>query len=563
MDDKGKILTFKKGKDVYTALADKKAEQGDLVASLGFLFSALEKNGDYTILADIADTYSEMGLMSLSNAYWFKFLEKAPENKLTVAYEQLAINYFYMDNYFVASYYFHLKLSKDGYISKEGLDEEVLNFFYDTFDKKSAYHVAYPPDKADWSFRKKMAKHALAAGDSENAEKIYSSIPKECMDEDTYGEFAVTLFLNKKDKQLIQACKDSLETHGENVTAYCNLSSLYHDKGDKEKSEYYYAKALSLNNGELNHAYKIATCAMEQKDHETACSALAKILQERAYDVNMNFFYAIALANTGNIEGATQIFCQIYRIYPSDKVVEFYAKYFTWLSDGAPDEKGILPLDYARELPSKMVKNYKRKISELFGDLKKASSQIKRQEVREVLEWGITQERGEYGKNSVFILANSESEWAEKLLIDSLMNIDVCPSVKRAIITMLILKGYRQRFNVIANDFFVTVKPRKLVCENKLDGDLFVAAYATCLSRMAFWNIEGFDKIAFSINKLYKKLGNSVYFTGITPEEIGAIAVCISKFERLDNPDYVCKFFDARVNVVKEHLAMLKGEKHD
>ena len=75
------------------------------------------------------------------------------------------------------------------------------------------------------------------------------------------------------------------------------------------------------------------------------------------------------------------------------------------------------------------------------------------------------------------------------------MNIDVAPSVKRAIITMLILKGYRQKFNVIANDFFVTVKPRKLVCENKLDGDLFVAAYATCLSRMAFWNIEGFDYI--------------------------------------------------------------------
>ena len=79
---------------------------------------------------------------------------------------------------------------------------------------------------------------------------------------------------------------------------------------------------------------------------------------------------------------------------------------------------------------------------------------------------------------------------------------------------------------------------------------------------MAFWNIDGFDKIAFSINKVYKKLGNAVYFSGITPEEIGAIAVCISNFDRLKDPDYVCKFFDVRKDVVKEHLQMLKGDKN-
>ena len=177
------------------------------------------------------------------------------------------------------------------------------------------------------------------------------------------------------------------------------------------------------------------------------------------------------------------------------------------------------------------------------------------------MEWGLTQDNEEYAKNTVFILADADSPWAENLLLNALMDIDVASNIKRAIITMLVLKGYKKEVSVIASEFFVKIKPKKLVCENKLDGDLFLAAYATCLSRMAFWNIDGFDKIAFSINKVYKKLGNAVYFSGITPEEIGAIAVCISNFERLKDPDYVCKFFDVRKDVVKEHLQMLKGDK--
>ena len=88
-----------------------------------------------------------------------------------------------------------------------------------------------------------------------------------------------------------------------------------------------------------------------------------------------------------------------------------------------------------------------------------------------------------------------------------------------------------------------------------------MVAYATCLSRMAFWNIDAFDKVAFSMNKIYKKLGDTVLLTGITAEELGALCICISKIERLDNPDYVCGFFDARPQVVKEHIQLFKGDK--
>ena len=106
-----KIIEFSTAQKNYLRLANKKAEQGDAVASLGFLLSALKNEYSVSILSSIANTYSDMGLVSLSNLYWFKYLSICDENSKSIAYEQLAINFFYMDNLFASSYYFHLKLS--------------------------------------------------------------------------------------------------------------------------------------------------------------------------------------------------------------------------------------------------------------------------------------------------------------------------------------------------------------------------------------------------------------------------------------------------------------------
>ncbi len=566
--NESKIIQLTDNVERYKTLAQNKAEKGDLVSSLGYLFSALKIEYSFDVLSMIAETYSDMGLLSLSNAYWYKYLSCCPSNKDTTAYEQLAINFFYMEDYFASSYYFHLKLSKDGFISKEGLEEEVIDFFSQSFDKNSTYHLAYPFERADWSFEEKMAKHALSVGDFKNAKKLYSKIPRECLSEESFGEYSMALFLDGNDKELIDACNDSLVRYGENVTAYCNLSSLYFAKKDKAQSNYYYQQALRVNKNTINDACKLATCAMEQEDHYNASVNLQKIVKERTYDVNMTFFYAIAQANCGNFEGACNSFCEIYRIYPQDNIVKFYAEYLTQVAKSNSDFKNLFPLSYEKAMPSCVTTSYKRKITELFNDPKKALSQIKREEVQDALKWALIQDNVEYAKNAVFIMSNSNTQWAEDTLLQALMDIDVCGEVKRSIIIVLILRGHKEVFPVVANDFFVKIKPKKLFCENKIDGELYLAGYAICLSMLAFWNIDGFEKIAFSINKLYKKLGSEVYADGVTPEEIGAMAVCISGFERLKNPKEVCKFFDVRESIVLKYLQQVtlgnkKGEQND
>lgn len=559
--DGGKIINFPINAERYNKIAEEKAEQGDYISSLGFLFTSLKKCYDYLTLQEIANCYEDMGLLSLSNAYWFKYLAVCPESKVSVAYEKLAVNFFYMDNYLSASYYFHKKLSKDGFLSKENLEDEVINFFNENLSKRSTYHLAYPFERADWSFYEKMGKQALASLDYVGAEKCFSIIPKECLTEETSGELAVSYFLNKKDKEMIEVCKNSLQMHGENITAYCNLSSLYRVKGNKEKSAYYYSKALELPIKQEEDNYKLVTCAMEQNDHLTANKCLAEIVKERTYDITMSYFYAVSMANLGNIEGATNLFCEIYKTYPQDSVIGFFAEYFTKLNKDGNDEKGILPLKYQKQLPPAVCKNYKKKINELFHDPKKALSQIKKESVKKILNWALVQEDYEYSKKAVLILVNSNGEWAEKTLLDALLDIDVCGETKRAIITMLVMSGYKENIPVLANDFYIKIRLKKLIFDNKVDKEPFLAAYAICLSRMAYWNIEEFEKIAFSMNKIYKKLGDNLIIQGVTPEEIAAVCVCISKIKHLTSPEYVCKFFDARVEVVKEQITNLKGEK--
>ena len=90
-------------------LCDKYIGEGNFEQALTCCFSALKNGADYTIYKAIATIYAEIGLYELSQQYWFYFLNTAPKDERTLAYEMLAINFFYMENYLASSYYFHQK----------------------------------------------------------------------------------------------------------------------------------------------------------------------------------------------------------------------------------------------------------------------------------------------------------------------------------------------------------------------------------------------------------------------------------------------------------------------
>ena len=94
-----KIIPFDKNVNRYRRKANGYADKGDFMRALAFLNSAKSIDCNIDVLVDLADAYADMGLLELSNKYWFKYIDKAPKDKVSTAYEELAINYFYLDNY--------------------------------------------------------------------------------------------------------------------------------------------------------------------------------------------------------------------------------------------------------------------------------------------------------------------------------------------------------------------------------------------------------------------------------------------------------------------------------
>ena len=94
-----KVLQFDKSVDRYLKLSDNKIKEKDFLSALSFLFSAYKIDSEnLEVITALADLYANMNLMEISNKYWFIYLDKAPKEQLAIAYEELAINYIYLDN---------------------------------------------------------------------------------------------------------------------------------------------------------------------------------------------------------------------------------------------------------------------------------------------------------------------------------------------------------------------------------------------------------------------------------------------------------------------------------
>ncbi len=556
-----KVIQFEKNAEIYRKLADSRAEVGDFEGALRFLFSArnIEPN-NLDVICDIADCYADMGLVDLSNKFWYLYLSNAPKERCSVAYEELAINYFYLDNYWASSYYFHKKLNVDGFISKEGLSQEIVDFFSGETQKHESYKIVYPPERADFTGEKNKAKRAIAMGAFDEADKLLSRIPDVCLDEDALGDMAICRFMNDNLDEAEKACRESLKLHGENVTAYCNLSTVYELKEDVEKSEYYYRKALSCRKGGKDEAYKIATCAIEREDHATVLYSVGEILKERPYEVTMRLFYGMAKANTGDFDGAESELKKAHAVSPEDKIVKYYLDYILEMISGKGDYLNITPFKYVKEIPESVQKTWMKKVKALVKQPEKIVSAIKKPEWMQILSLGMYSNDSEFMRDCVYLLSFSKSAFAKNLMLSALIDADGREELKRVILYLLITEGVKERFGVVIASFFMKVKPRRLLCEkDNQKGALFLSAYALCMSKCLILDLDDMDKIGKASDKVYKKLKNKVSDSEVSNEELAGLILSECKFDKFSEDNFVMRMFSITKNKLKTLKEMMDG----
>lgn len=552
-----KVLQFDKSVDRYIKFSKEKSAQEDFVGALNFLFSAKSIEPDNTlVLALIADVYADMNLFELSNQYWFEYIDKSAKEKHAVAFEELAINYFYLDNFWASSYYFHKKLDIDGYISKEGLSQEIIDFFSGEELKKTAYRIVYPFERANYDYEIKRAKHAITLGLFEEGIKYLSRIPQQRLDEENAGNLAMCYFITDQYDKAEEVCRLSIKNHGPNITAYSHLSTIYGMKEDVDNSDFYYQKALSLRKGEQGEAYKIATCAFEREDHQNVLTSLEEIIKERPFEYTMRFFYGLALANVRNYQGATEQLKQVVLIEPNDMVIKFYLEYIEKLAVDGNDFLNLLPFNYVKEIPEQVTKEWRKKIKFLVKNPDKISSALKKAEAKEMVKWGLTESDGDIMRDCAYILSNSTLQSSKDLVLSTLLSPFGTEEMKHVLIYVAIISGIKQKFGVVVNECYIKIRPKKLLCEkDKKYGYLYFSSYALCLSKLAFYDIDGIDKVAKVCDRIYKKFQGNITSAEVSNEEIAGLILSQCGFKKYSENSSVTSIF----SITEEKLNLLKN----
>ena len=364
--------------------------------------------------------------------------------------------------------------------------------------------------------------------------------------------------MGKEEEKAIDACKESLRVHGENVTAYCNLSTIYFTKDDKEKSKYYYDKALSLMQKGKDEEYKILSCAIGQCDYLTVKNCVSVILKERENDPMMWFILAVAKANLGELESSVTAFKTVFRINPSDEISYYYANYIQNLLDGGKDQDKIFPISFEKEYPKKIVKENKKYIKDI--KIEDASEIIKSASNREKILWGVRYGDEKTVQKCCAIICLAEHNPSIKTLLNFLLEPEFPDESKRRIVFTLLVCGRKNKFGVVCDNCYVLVKTRKTLFSNDEEGMLFNTAYALTVSKAVFMGIDDVEKIAFRANKIYKKFGKIILAGNYTVEDISSLIIYDCDYKRFTDLKTVCTAFGGDYEKLKDLGLIIKGE---
>lgn len=569
MDKDEKILPFRVKTEYYKKLADEHADKDDLIGALGFALASLKRSRTLSAITDVADLYADMGLYDASNSYWFEYLDKASDSKASMAYEELGINFFYLSEYGLSGYYFEQKVKADGFISREGMDEEILDYFEKEVKKERGFHIVYPENNADYSELLQTAKKLNASNRPEEAYKILADIPDTSKDyADAVYETIVACYLTGKYREGIEKCKEYVSLRGESVDTCCHFSSLYAGVKNKEKKIEYYEKAQTFPEKTMKDTYRLAYCAFDMGDHSTACGCMSKIVEERPYDVNMRIYYGISLLNVGDYHGAREQFGTALRILPDDYVADYYYG----VADGVLAGKRKKPpvFRYVTELPEKEINARIDKLADLEkADSQKLKSLITTRPYFDYLKWGLSCPDAGLCGATTFTLMAGEKDETDKLLLKKLRDPDYFDALKRTVLFYFLNKQFgktKKHVSVCIDGVFVKVKPITLSCERERDSEFYEYA-SYCVSILVFMGYRDFDAMQSNLEKTYAfyKDGNlsDVIERKLSRGDVSALTAYACGLADKGKSREICRIFGIKQKRFSQLKSLFEGEKDD
>ena len=240
------------------------------------------------VIAHLADIYAELGLYENALVLWYKFLLRANKSDYWEAYNGLGANFYFLERYNLAGYYFNEQLRERE--DPSSVYEEVLEEYIEKLNadgEKKRFTVLKKQTEGEKAQEViERARKLNGANDSDLAIKILSEIPKE---NPKYGlalyEIGVSHLFKGDIDLAMENISKSIENGNSSVNAISIMIDLIRSTGVGGEDKY--LKMLTeYQPADDDDKYKKLTALCEYELDEFAVKLADELLKNNPYDTN-------------------------------------------------------------------------------------------------------------------------------------------------------------------------------------------------------------------------------------------------------------------------------------
>lgn len=523
-----KIIKFRKSLDKVFDKANDKCDEGDYLFALSSLLNEMEQRPENAeICAHVADIYTELGLYENAVMMWFKYLLRAKKEDYWEAYNGLGANYYFLEENYLASYYFSEQLK----ITEEvcGVYAEVLEEFLDSFGEEKEQSFKIVKDKTDEEKRQEFLDNIHRLCENDKCDVALELLQKVEKTDAFYGE---SLF----EQGLIYLKIDQIEKAYEYITRaidekYITLLSISLAidlsralKTDKE-NEYLQMLEEYSPSGD-DEKYKKMTALYENDLYDAAQKIAEEMLKDDKFDANTSYVLAFLLFNKGDLKGAEKHFKTAYLLSGTYTSL-YYLRYVQGVLDGKVESR---PLKIDFTVPTCESNEKVDLVNSLIDELN-PSNEHPYQEMKDLIEWGISSkdDRAIFPTCWSFILSGRGDLF--ELVKEVLVNPTVSDVVKQSIITVICAETKVKSVKVVIDGVF------KIIAFNRPDfsqenRELFEKAYAKAVGKVYIFRDDNKYLLSVGAKELQRELITAGNVNSVT--DVSALACAMYVYSGLN-----------------------------
>ncbi len=495
-------LKFKKTLDMVFDRANACCDRGDYLSALSSLLNELDMRPDNAeICAHLADIYTELGLFENGVAMWFRYLLRAKENSYWEGFNGLGACYYFLENKYMAGYYFNEQLTYREEI--DGVYAEVMEEYLEELNQSEKPKFSLVKEKTREDIDGEIFQRACSFSNEQDCEKALEVLEEIDNSSPILGKVFLEkacIYLNKGDFALsyknIQEC---LQSGYRDITAIAlaiDLSSAM-ALGDEKKFKQY---LLDYEPSCYEDKYRKLNSLCDYGYYDKALDVANELLAENKNDANTSYVKAFLLYNKGDYKGAEKYFKNAYLLsysYPS--------LYYLKIAQSAVDGNLLykeLKIEFS--VPEN-VSSENTKILKSFIDGEKTLVEYTNRQLLELADWCFSTKDDNLQFSLGWIYIRSGDEKLQRKIKEQLVNPAISDSVKQSLVSIFCDFTDLKSIKVVYENFFMNLKFNRpnFKDENK---ELFKKAYAKAFGRLSVLNLEKFYRLSIGASELQNEL---------------------------------------------------------